>query len=139
VRKSEIMQPIATKLTRQEIVALSSYFSNQTRTPGIVTNPKLIADGEVIFKQGNKESGVPACAGCHGPNGGGAPRFPALAAQNADYVTQQLQNFRSGARANDLGLLMRTVASRLTDQEILAVSQYVASLPPAAAVVSSAP
>lgn len=139
VRKSEIMQPIATKLTRPEIVALANYFGAQTRTPGIVTNPKLIADGEVIFKQGNKESGVPACSGCHGPNGGGTARFPAIAAQNADYVSQQLLNFRSGARANDLGLLMRTVASRLTDQEIQAVAQYVASLPPAAAVVSSAP
>lgn len=139
VRKSEVMQPIATKLTRQEIVALANYFGNQTRTPGIVTNPKLISDGEVVFKQGNKESGVPACAGCHGPNGGGTLRFPAIAAQNADYVSQQLANFRSGARANDLGQIMRTVASRLTDQEIQAVAQYVASMPVAKPNVSPTP
>jgi cytochrome c553 len=128
-RKSEIMYPIATKLKRNEIEPLANYFANQKRTPGIVTNPKLIAEGEVIFREGNKENGVPACAGCHTPNGGGAARFPMIAAQNADYVAQQLQNFRSGARSNDFGLLMRTVTSRLTDQEIQAVAQYVASMP----------
>ena len=129
VRKSEVMQPIATKLNRAEIVALADYFSAQKRTSGIVTNPALIAAGEKIYKEGNKENGVPACAGCHMPNGGGAPRFPMIAAQNADYVVQQMQNFRSGTRSNDLGTLMRTVSKRLTDQEIQAVAQYVASMP----------
>jgi cytochrome c553 len=52
-----------------------------------------------------------------------------IAAQNAEYVVQQLQNFRGGARANDFGLLMRTVSGRLTDEEIRAVAQYVASMP----------
>ncbi|HYN79008.1 MAG TPA: c-type cytochrome [Lamprocystis sp. (in: g-proteobacteria)] len=128
-RKSEVMQPITTKLSRAEIVALANYFSAQKRTSGIVTNPALIAAGEIVYKEGNKENGVPACAGCHMRNGGGAPRFPMVAAQNADYVVQQLQNFRSGTRSNDLGTLMRTVSKRLTDQEIQAVAQYVASMP----------
>jgi cytochrome c553 len=128
-RKSDIMLPIATKLSRAEIVALANYFSTQKRTPGVIADPKLVAAGEVIFKEGNKESGVPACAGCHGSTGAGAPRFPMIASQNADYLIQQLENFRSGARANDLGTLMRTVSRRLTDQEIKAVAQYVASMP----------
>lgn len=128
-RKSDIMYPIATKLKRKEIDPLASYFAAQKRTPGIVTNPALVAAGETIFKEGNKQNGVPACAGCHMPNGGGAPRFPSIAAQNAEYVVLQLQGFRNGSRANDFGLLMRTVTSRLTDEEIQAVSQYVASMP----------
>ena len=128
-RKSDIMYPIASKLKRNEVNPLSSYFSAQKRTPGIVSDPALASAGETLFLQGNPEKGVPACAGCHMPNGSGAPRFPMIAAQNADYVVQQLQNFRSGARANDFGLLMRTVASRLTDEEIHAVAQYVASMP----------
>ena len=128
-RKSDIMYPIASKLKRKEIDPLASYFSAQRRTPGIVSDPALASAGETLFLQGNPEKGVPACAGCHMPNGSGAPRFPMIAAQNADYVVQQLQNFRSGARANDFGLLMRTVSSRLTDEEIHAVAQYVASMP----------
>jgi cytochrome c553 len=129
-RKSEIMYPIVIKLNRNEIDPLADYFEAQARTPGIVSNPKLIAQGEALFHNGNPQSGVPACAGCHQPNGAGVePRFPMLASQNADYVVSQLQNFRSGARANDYGLLMRTVAGRLSDQEIQAVAQYVASMP----------
>ena len=131
-RKSDIMSPIASKLSRNEMTALADYFSRQKRTPGLVTKPQLVAAGEVVFQQGNKENGVPACAGCHTQNGAGAPRFPMLAAQNPDYVVQQLQNFRSGARANDFGKLMRTTVSRLTDDEIQSVAQYIASVPPPA-------
>lgn len=65
VRKSEIMYPIANKLKRGEINALAGYFSARRRTPGIVSNPKLVAAGERVYREGNKENGVPACAGCH--------------------------------------------------------------------------
>lgn len=128
-RKSEIMYPIASKLKRNEIDPLARFFSAQKRTPGVVTDPALASAGETLYLQGNQEKGVPACAGCHGPNGSGISRFPMLASQNAEYVVQQLQNFRSGARSNDFGLLMRTVTSRLTDDEIQAVAQYVAAMP----------
>ncbi len=131
-RKNEIMFPIASQLSRADITALADYFSRQKRTPAMVTKPQLLAAGEIVFHQGNKENGVPACAGCHTRNGAGAPRFPMLAAQNPDYVVQQLQNFRSGARTNDFGKLMRTTVSRLTDDEIQAVAQYIASVPPPA-------
>lgn len=128
-RKSDIMVSILADLTRGQVNALAAYFGRQTRTPGIVTHPDLVAAGERVYHEGNRETGVPACAGCHTQNGGGAPRFPMIAAQNADYVVQQLQNFRSGARANDFGTLMRTVVARLSDAELQAVAQYVASMP----------
>jgi cytochrome c553 len=44
---------------------------------------------------------VPACVGCHLPNGVGAPRYPRLAGQRQAYVVQQLMNFKQGARTND--------------------------------------
>jgi len=128
-RKSDIMVSILGELTRGQVNALAAYFSRQTRTPGIVTHPNLVAEGERVYHEGNRETGVPACAGCHTQNGGGAPRFPMIAAQNADYVVQQLQNFRSGTRTNDFGTLMRTVVARLSDAELQAVAQYVASMP----------
>ncbi len=128
-RKSEIMAPIAAELTNVEIQSLAQYFSAQKRTPAMVAKPALIEEGRVIFTEGNKEAGVPACAGCHLPNGGGAPRFPMIAAQHADYVLQQLRAFHNGTRQNDLGKVMRTVVSRLTDEEMVAVAQYVASMP----------
>lgn len=129
VRKSEVMSPIATKLSNAEIKALASYFAGQARTPGVVGNSKLVAAGAVVYNEGNKENGVPACAGCHMPDGRGAPRFPLVASQHADYVVAQLKAFKAGTRSNDLGKIMRAVASRMTDDEMTSVAQYIASLP----------
>jgi len=90
-RKSEIMQPIATKLSRKEIAALARYYGAQRRTPGIVTDPTLISAGVVLFTEGDRERGVPGCACCHGTDGVGAPGYPNIASQNAGYVYLQLQ------------------------------------------------
>ena len=128
-RKSEIMHPIMQDVKRNEIDPLAHYFAAQRRTPGLVSDPSLIPEGKRLYHEGNKATGVPACAGCHMEDGGGAPRFPMIAAQNSEYVAQQLRHFHTAERANDFGLLMRTVGGRLTESEIVAVSQYVASMP----------
>ena len=74
-------------------------------------------------------SGVPACVGCHLPNGVGAPRYPRLAGQRQAYLVQQLTNFKTGARTNDRAHVMRYVAARLSDEEMKAVAEYLAGLP----------
>ena len=40
----------------------------------------------------------------------------------------QLKNFRTGARANDAGSMMRGIAQKMTDAEIDAVAQYIQGL-----------
>ncbi|NVO99235.1 cytochrome c4, partial [Photobacterium damselae subsp. damselae] len=47
---------------------------------------------------------------------------------NAEYIQLQLEKFRDGQRANDMNAMMRSVASKLNDQEITALSQYVGGL-----------
>jgi len=70
---------------------------------------------------------VPACAGCHSPNGAGIPaQYPRLGGQHAEYTEAQLTNFRSGARANNAQMM--TIAGKLNDAEIKAVADYVAGL-----------
>lgn len=134
-RKSEVMKPIAEKYTSAELQALATYFSGQRRAPGTVTNPALVELGRALYHEGNKETGVPACAGCHKPDGSGTPRSPMIAGQDAAYTLQQLRNFDQELRANDRGRLMRTVAGRMTDEEMRAVSEYVAGM----AVVTALP
>ena len=74
-------------------------------------------------------TGLPACAGCHGPDGAGMPsQFPRLSGQFADYVETQLKLFRAGGRANDPNGMMRGVAARMSDQEMKAVAEYAAGL-----------
>lgn len=51
-----------------------------------------------------KDKSAP-CAACHGQDGNsGAPTFPKLAGQGADYTEKQLLDFKSGARENDIML-----------------------------------
>lgn len=127
-RKSEVMKPIAEKYSQAELFALATYFSGQLRKPGVVTNPALVDEGRALYHQGNKETGVPACAGCHKPDGTGTPRSPLLAGQDPAYTLQQLRNFDHDIRTNDRGRLMRTVAGRMNEEEMRAVSEYIAGM-----------
>ncbi len=87
----------------------------------------LIEAGQTFFKNGNVETGVPGCTGCHREGGVGNKAYPRLAGQSSTYISQQLGNFKTGARANDNYGLMRAVVTRMSDQEIEAVSAYLAA------------
>jgi cytochrome c553 len=89
----------------------------------------LVAQGRKLYRGGNPSNSVAACAGCHAPNGSGIPtQYPRLAGQHADYIAAQLKAFRAGDRANDLNLMMRATAVKLTDKEIAALAEYISGL-----------
>ena len=130
-RTNPIMQGIvaSSNLTDDDMKNLGAYFSEQITKPGAAKDKDLAEAGEKIFKGGDAASGVPACMACHGPTGAGIPaEFPRLAGQHSEYVYTQLNNFRLGQRANDGGKMMRTIAARMTDQEMKAVAAYVSGL-----------
>ena len=130
-RKNPIMQGIvaSSNLTPDDMKNLGAYFAAQALKPGAAKDKDLVEAGEKIFKGGDAASGVPACAACHGPAGAGIPsEFPRLAGQHKEYIYAQLNNFRLGDRANDGGKMMRTIAARLTDQDMKAVAEYVSGL-----------
>jgi cytochrome c553 len=129
-RKNVIMSQIVLTIDDPSVEELAEYFSEQKRSPGTVTNPALVEAGKEIFTKGITATGVPACATCHGNEGLGDAKYPRLAAQHTDYEVIQLRAFRSGERANDAKGVMGDVARRLTDDNILAVVQYLASLKP---------
>lgn len=128
-RKNPVMSAMVAALTPDDMKNLGAYFSAQTPKPGSAKNKALALEGEKIFKGGNAGSGVPACAACHGPTGAGIPiQFPRLSSQHSEYVLAQLNNFRTGDRANDGGKMMRIIAAKLTDQEMKAVAEYISGL-----------
>ena len=88
---------------------------------------ELVAVGKYVFDQGNRFSGVPACASCHGPKGLGTAQLPRLAGQHPRYVEDQLKQFNKRERTND-NAIMHTVASKLSELETHAVAEYVATL-----------
>lgn len=126
-RSNPIMTPIAKPLTDEEMKNISAYLDAQTQKPGAAKNKDTIEIGKKIYRAGIAEKNIPACAGCHSPTGAGIPaQFARLAGQHQDYTAAQLTNFRSGTRRN--GPQMAAIAKRLSDDEIKAVSDYIAGL-----------
>jgi cytochrome c553 len=128
-RPNPVMSGFAAALTPDQMRDVSAFYASQKLIPEKARNKSTIELGQKIFRAGIADKSVPACAGCHGPAGAGAPiQYPVLAGQYAEYIEAQLKAFRSGERANDLNRMMRTTASRLSDLEIKAVADYIAGL-----------
>lgn len=132
-RNNPIMAGVARALNDADIKVVSSYFANlkSTATPTNVAD-KTSALGEKLSTIGNWEKDIPACFRCHGDGAqGGGPVMPALAGQHQSYIRSQLQDWKSGTRNNDPLGLMAAIASRMSKEEIDAVSAYLANLKPA--------
>jgi cytochrome c553 len=106
---------------------IAAFYAAAKPPEGVARNAATVARGEKIYRGGIADRKVPACAGCHAPNGVGIPaQYPRLAGQHAEYTETQMLAFRSGARANNAQ--MSTIAGKMTDAEIKAVSDYIAGL-----------
>lgn len=128
-RKTAVMMGFAGGLSAADMQNVAAYYSAQKPKEGAARNATLAKLGEKIYRGGIAEKGVAACAGCHGPAGAGVPsQYPRVAGQWSDYTKAQLVAFRAGERANDPAGMMRGVASRMSDAEIDAVSDYIAGL-----------
>lgn len=126
------MLGIASTLSDQDVLDLSAYYASQTMSPG-VADESLVELGEAIYRAGNAESGVPACAACHGPTGAGNPYvgYPWVAGQHATYTASMLNKYRDGTvwgEGDANSAVMVGVAKGLTDEEIAAVSSYIEGL-----------
>ena len=129
VRKNDIMAGMVAALSAEDMKSLAVYYSQQKLKPSAATDVKLADAGKALWRKGDFERGIPACAGCHGPTGAGIPvLYPRLSGQYADYTATQLKNFRSEERSNDPGRTMRTIADKLSDKHIKALSDYIAGL-----------
>ena len=126
-RANAVMSGMAGLLTADDMKNVAAFYSSKQAKPGAAKNKDTVVLGEKIYRGGIAAKQVPACAGCHSPNGAGIPaQFPRLGGQHADYAEAQLVAFRSGARANSAQ--MTAIAARMSDQEIKAVADYVAGL-----------
>ncbi|VTY36568.1 Cytochrome c4 [Xylophilus ampelinus] len=126
-RKSPIMAGMAAMLSEQEMRDVAWFLGSKPIKPGFAKEKDLVALGEKIYRGGIGDRAVPACAGCHSPNGAGIPiQYPRLGGQHAEYIAAQLISFRDGTRLNSVP--MSGVAAKLNDREIKAVSDYIAGL-----------
>ena len=126
-RKNAVMTPMASHLSDQDMRDIAWFVGAKKVKTGFSKDKDTIAMGEKIYRGGIADRQVPACAGCHSPNGAGIPaQYPRLGGQHADYIVTQLTAFRDGGRLN--APQMTGVAAKLNDREIKAVADYVAGL-----------
>jgi cbb3-type cytochrome c oxidase subunit III len=126
-RKNAIMNGMAGALSPADMANVAAFYASKKAKDGTAKNKDLVALGEKIYRGGIAKKGVPACAGCHSPNGAGMPaQYPRLAGQHPDYTKTQLTAFRQGERTNSPQ--MATIAANLSDKEIEALADYMAGL-----------
>jgi cytochrome c553 len=126
-RKNAVMNGMAATLSDADMKNVAAFYASKQAKPGAAKSKDTVLLGEKIYRGGIADKQVPACSGCHSPNGAGIPaQYPRLAGQHADYAEAQLVAFRSGARANSPQ--MTAIAAKLSDTEIKAVVDYITGL-----------
>lgn len=124
------MTGLLANLNDQDLADIAAYYSSQKGSVG-AADPALVAQGEALFRGGNLEKGMPACIGCHSPDGQGlaAAGFPHLGGQHASYIEKQLTDFREGDRTNDGdSMIMRGIAAKMSNKDIKALASYIQGL-----------
>ena len=123
------MVPMIVNLSDQDLEDISAWFATVTSTVE-AADPDLAEAGRRLYQAGDASRNIPSCMSCHGPGGRGnrLAAFPALGGQHAEYSAKQLRAYRDGSRTTDPAGMMRTIAGRLTDADIEAVSEYLSGL-----------
>jgi cytochrome c553 len=127
VRQDPIMLGMAGTLSEEDMRNIAAWLATQKAKPGESPEPALVQQGERIYRGGIADRRIPACSGCHSPNGAGIPaQYPRLSGQHVEYTVKQLVAFRDGTRLNNP--VMNGVAAKMNDREIKAVADYIAGL-----------
>jgi cytochrome c553 len=126
-RNSAVMKGFAGTLSDDDMKNVAAFYAGKSAKPGFAKNKDGVKLGEKIYRAGIADKAIPACAGCHSPNGAGIPaQYPRIGGQHADYAEAQLVAFRGGVRANSAQ--MSAIAAKMSDAEIKAVADYVSGL-----------
>lgn len=130
-RTNILMTSQAMTLTEQDMKDVAVFFAAQPAAAKAVADPRLVEKGQALYRGGDKESGAAACLTCHGPSGRGNPAaaYPLLRGQHATYIAATLREYAKDARKSDGATkIMRDIAKRLSEDDIVAVAAYVQGL-----------
>jgi cytochrome c553 len=86
--------------------------------------PGSIAKGEALVKAGK-------CAACHGETLRGKGEVPRLAGLQPLHIARQLFDIQYGSSAGEAVAPMKPIVAKMTEDDIIALSAYLGSLPPA--------
>jgi hypothetical protein len=90
--------------------------------------PTVLARGEILVRKGDAALQIPACVQCHGSAVTGVqPSTPGLLGLPRDYLNAQLGGWQTGQRKAHAPDCMATIARRLSDADVHAVTSWLAS------------
>jgi cytochrome c553 len=131
-RENPVMQNFSKQLSEKQRLQFSMHFASMPVAHGAqitLLNQVQMARGHQLAYQGDEQRRVQACNSCHGPDGIGVLHAaPYLAGQSAEYLASALRAYQQDTRRNDAGELMRSVAKRLNEADVVAVSGYFANV-----------
>jgi len=120
-RRNDIMQPIASSMEREDMLAIAEYFSKkpwpdlgQARAPKEIANRALRANSSI------------GCTGCHLDQFQGDGTVPRLAGMSRDYLTKTMADFRTRARGNNPGMSDLMLAT--APEDMAALAEYLSGL-----------
>lgn len=87
-----------------------------------------VASGEALAS--NRSGKTIACAICHGVDLKGLGPVPGLAGRSPSYIVRQLYDIKHGVRNGQWSELMKAVVAQLSDEDMVALAAYTASLAP---------
>ena len=119
-RKNDQMQPIVEEITNEDIRNFGAYFSQ-------MTPPKAAEDNDPdLSKKGAQAAVGRRCASCHTDSFAGTKAVARLAGQREEYLVKALRDYKAGVRVGGGVAAMADVAYHMSDEEITAVSHYLA-------------
>jgi len=85
--------------------------------------------GAVAAPDGGQLFLTKACLSCHGPDGRTPllPIYPKVAGQNADYLYNQMRDFKNGSRSNGQAAVMLGLMAGVNEEEMRALADWLAA------------
>ena len=119
-RKNELMTPIATPLSDDDIRNLGAYIATWPAPDGA----PLSSTDKALFEKGKQVAERNRCATCHGEDFSGIQAAPRLAHQRAEYISKSLKDFRDNGRPSTGVGAMTEISARLSDADMRALGAY---------------
>ncbi|WP_407852835.1 c-type cytochrome [Burkholderia gladioli] len=131
-RKYPPMNYLLTYLSDDYLHAIAVHFSNERPPYPPPAKPsvsdEVMARGQALATRGDAARKIPACIACHGAQlTGMQPAIPGLVGLHSDYLSAQIGAWRSGNRRAKAPDCMHEIASRLTDEDVTAVTAWLAA------------
>lgn len=133
--QTAVMRGIMGAVSDAEIEAIAQWLATLPGNTGVAGDTKLAAKGAKLYKSKGTN-----CIGCHGADANTPllpDQFPKLAGQNKQYLITQIKDIRDHVRNNGQTIVMTGITQGLSNKDIEAIAEWLASLkgPSASTVV----